>query len=61
MTIKDIVIAYCIVHYPDADGLCNEDCGCSFEDPQLCSGWCMDCKPAKWNAEDDIFEEIKQG
>jgi len=56
--VKDIIKAYCSVHYPGADGLCNDGCGCSFDDLQPCSSSCMHCVPAKWNGEEEIFIEI---
>ena len=60
MNIREIIIAYCIVHYPEADGLCLEHtCGCSFDNMQSCSDCCMHCVPAKWNESEEVFEAIK--
>ena len=57
--VKDMIIAYCIVHYPEADGLCNDDCGCSFDELQPCESCCMDCVPAKWDKDKEIFKALK--
>lgn len=57
--IETIIKSYCVVHYPDADGLCNKDCGCSFDDMQPCDSFCMKCVPAKWNQEDEVFTALK--
>ena len=57
--VKDMIIAYCKEHYPEADGLCSGDCGCSFDELQPCASCCMDCVPAKWDEEKEIFMALK--
>ena len=57
--VKGIIKAYCAIHYPDADGLSNFDCGCSFDDLQPCDSFCMECVPSKWDQEDEVFTALK--
>jgi len=63
MTVKEIIIAYCKEHYPEADGLVNYDleCGCNFVEICLWGGDCSVCKPAKYNDEDMMFYAVERG
>jgi len=58
--VREIIKAYCKVHYPEADGLSTDDCGCSFDDLQPCYSFCMDCVPAKYCASKEEFKPIKK-
>ena len=60
MTVKEIIIAYCKEHYPEADGICfpQIECGCGFDDFEPCGNSCEYCVPAKYNEETEIWEEI---
>jgi hypothetical protein len=57
--VKEIIKNYCSVHYPEADGLCNYECGCSFDDLQPCDGTCMYCVPAKFYSKKEEFLAVK--
>jgi hypothetical protein len=60
MTVKEIIRSYCSVHYPEADGLCSEDCGCSFDEMNCEKCGSINCVIAIWNEEEERFEAIRR-
>ena len=62
MKVKDIIIAYCAEHYPEANGLVYEkyECGCSFDDFQPCESYCGNCVPTKWDEYALGFVEVER-
>lgn len=59
MTVLEIIKNFCNTHYPNADGVCKEDCGCSFDDFAPCGADCSECELAKFNVTTEEFEVLE--